>query len=119
GSVYSPYGKLGESMPHPRSYGTMPRFFGKYVRDEKLMNLETAIHKVTALPASRLALKERGLLIPGYYADIVVFNPETIIDRATFAEPHQFAEGVEHVIVNGVWTIKNGKPTNDMGGMLL
>jgi N-acyl-D-amino-acid deacylase len=119
GSVYSPYGKLGESMPHPRSYGTMPRFFGKYVRDEKLMNLETAIHKVTALPASRLALKERGLLIPGYYADIVVFNPETIIDRATFAEPHQFAEGVEHVIVNGVWTINNGKPTNDMGGMLL
>ena len=118
GSVYAPYGKLGESMPHPRSYGTMPRFFGKYVREQKLMNLETAVHKVTALPASRLALKDRCLLLPGYHADIVVFNPETIIDKATFADPHQYATGIEHVFVNGVWTISKGKATGDLGGVL-
>ena len=119
GSVYSPYGKLGESMPHPRSYGTMPRFFGKYVREQKLMNMETAVHKVTALPASRLALKERGLLVPGYHADIVVFNPDTIMDKATFANPHQFPDGIEYVFVNGVLTLANGKGTGDMGGVLL
>lgn len=119
GSVYSPVGKLGESMPHPRSYGTMPRFFGKYVREQRLMNLETAVHKATALPASRLALKERGLLLPGYHADIVVFNPDTIIDKATFANPHQFPDGIEYVFVNGVLTLANGKGTGDLGGVLL
>lgn len=119
GSVYSPYGKLGESMPHPRSYGTMPRFFGKYVREQKLMNMETAVHKVTALPASRLALKERGLLVPGYHADIVVFNPDTIMDKATFANPHQFPDGIEYVFVNGVLTLANGKDTGALGGVLL
>lgn len=119
GSVYSPYGKLGESMPHPRSYGTMPRFFGKYVREQKLMNMETAVHKVTALPASRLALKERGLLVPGYHADIVVFNPDTIMDKATFANPHQFPDGIEYVFVNGVLTLANGKGTGALGGVLL
>lgn len=118
GSVYSPKGKLGESMPHPRSYGTMPRFFGKYVREQKLMNMETAIHKATALPASRLALKERGLLIPGYHADVVVFNPDTIIDNATFAEPHKFATGIEYVFVNGILTIAKGRETGDLGGVL-
>lgn len=119
GSVYSPVGKLGEMMPHPRSYGTMPRFFGKYVREQKLMSLEKAVHKATALPASRLALKDRGLLVPGYRADIVVFNPDTIIDRATFAQPHQFSIGIEHVFVNGIWTIANGKATGKMGGALI
>lgn len=119
GSVYSPYGKLGESMPHPRSYGTMPRFFGKYVREQKLMNMETAVRKVTALPASRLALKERGLLVPGYHADIVVFNPDTIMDKATFANPHQFPDGIEYVFVNGVLTLANGKGTGALGGVLL
>lgn len=119
GSVYSPAGKLGESMPHPRSYGTMPRFFGKYVREQRLMNLETAVHKATALPASRLALKDRGLLIPGYRADIVVFDPDIIIDNATFADPHKFASGIEHVFVNGIWTIKNGKASGEMGGALI
>ncbi|OJV20663.1 MAG: hypothetical protein BGO30_04855 [Bacteroidetes bacterium 41-46] len=119
GSVYSPAGKLGESMPHPRSYGTMPRFFGKYVREQRLMNLETAVHKATALPASRLALKDRGLLIPGYRADIVVFDPDTIIDNATFADPHKFASGIEHVFVNGICTIKNGKASGEMGGALI
>lgn len=118
-SVYSPIGKLSESMPHPRGYGTFPRFLGKYCRDEKLMDLSQAIHKCTALPASRLGLKNRGLLSVGYKADVVVFNPDTIIDRATFADPHQFAAGIEHVIVNGIWTIKDGISTGDMGGQIV
>ena len=117
--VYSPIGKLSESMPHPRGYGTFPRFLGKYCRDEKLMDLSQAIHKCTALPASRLGLKNRGLLSVGYKADVVVFNPDTIIDRATFADPHQFAAGIEHVIVNGIWTIKDGISTGDMGGQIV
>lgn len=117
--VYSPIGKLSESMPHPRGYGTFPRFLGKYCRDEKLMDLSQAIHKCTALPASRLGLKNRGLLSVGYKADVVVFNPDTIIDRATFADPHQFAAGIEHVIVNGIWTIKNGIATGEMGGQIV
>jgi N-acyl-D-amino-acid deacylase len=115
-SAYSPVGKLSESMPHPRAYGTFPRFLGKYCRDERLMDLSQAIKKCTSLPASRLGLKNRGLLNVGYKADIVVFNPDTIIDRATFAQPHQFAAGIEHVLVNGVWSIKNGISTGKMGG---
>ena len=119
GSVYSPNGRLGESMPHPRSYGTFPRFFGKYCRDEKLMSLSEAVHKATALPASRLGLRKRGLLEIGYHADVVVFDYEKIIDTATFANPHQFAKGIEHVFVNGVYTIKEGKPTGKLGGVIL
>lgn len=119
GSVYSPNGRLGESMPHPRSYGTFPRFFGKYCRDEKLMSLSEAVHKATALPASRLGLRKRGLLEIGYHADVVVFDYEKIIDTATFANPHQFAKGIEHVFVNGIYTIKEGKPTGKLGGVIL
>lgn len=119
GSVYSPSGKLGESMPHPRSYGTFPRFLGKYCRDEGIMQLSEAVKKCTSLPASRIGLKDRGLLMPGYMADIVVFNPDTIIDRATYQEPHQFPEGVVDVFVNGVHTISSGRFSGSMGGVLL
>ncbi|MDD2595219.1 MAG: amidohydrolase family protein [Bacteroidales bacterium] len=119
GSVYSPEGVLGESIPHPRSYGTFPRFFEKYVREEKVCDLSTAIYKCTALPASRLLLKERGLLIPSYHADIVVFNPDTIADKSTYDKPHQFPEGIEHVFVNGVWTIKNGRHTGKLAGTIV
>ena len=118
-SAYSPVGKLSEAMPHPRAYGSFPRFLGKYCRDEKLMDLSSAIHKCTALPASRMKLKNRGLLNVGYQADIVVFNPDTIIDRATYENPHQFAAGIEHVFVNGIWTIKNGIATGEMGGQIV
>lgn len=119
GSVYSPEGPLGEMMPHPRSYGTFPRFLGKYVREEKIVDLPTAIYKCTALPASRIGLKERGLLIPGYAADITVFNPATIIDTATFVEPHQFPTGISHVFVNGEWTIRDGAHTGALAGVIL
>lgn len=119
GSVYSPVGPLGNSRPHPRSYGTFPRFLGKYCRDQKLMDLSTAIKKCTSLPASRIGLKNRGVLLPGYQADIVVFNPDTIIDVATYPEPHQFATGINDVIVNGVHTIGAGKALGVLGGVLL
>ena len=119
GSVYSPIGVLSESMPHPRSYGTMPRFLGKYCRDESLMDLGTAIKKCTSLPASRIGLKERGRLLPGLYADIVIFDPATIIDLATYADPHKYPAGISDVFVNGVWTIHNGKPTGKSGGGVL
>jgi N-acyl-D-amino-acid deacylase len=119
GSVYSPEGPLGETMPHPRSYGSFTRFFGKYVREDKICDLSTAVHKATALPASRLHLKDRGLLVPNYAADIVVFNPETIIDLSSFVDPHKFNAGIEHVFVNGVWTIKNGAHTGELAGTVI
>ena len=119
GSVYSPEGPLGETMPHPRSYGSFTRFFGKYVREDKICDLSTAVYKATALPASRLHLKERGLLVPNYAADIVVFNPETIIDLSSFVDPHKFNAGIEHVFVNGVWTIKNGAHTGELAGQVI
>lgn len=119
GSVYSPVGPLSNSRPHPRSYGTFPRFIGKYCRDEKLMDLSLAIKKCTSLPASRIGLKNRGILLPGYQADIVVFNPNTILDTATYPEPHQFATGINDVIVNGIHTIRAGKALGTLGGVLL
>lgn len=119
GSVYSPEGNLGKEMPHPRSYGTFPRFFGKYVREDKICDLQTAVYKCTALPASRLGLKERGLLKEGYAADIVIFNPDTIADLATFQSPHQFPAGIEHVLVNGDHTIAAGKFIGKLNGTIL
>ena len=119
GSVYSPEGPLGKELPHPRSYGTFPRFFEKFVREDKVLDLATAIWKCTGLPASRIKLKERGLLIPGYAADITVFNPETIADLSTYAKPHTFPAGIAHVFVNGVHTIKNGSHTGVLAGVIL
>lgn len=119
GSVYSPEGSLGQELPHPRSYGTFARFFEQFVREKKILDLKTAIWKCTGFPASRMKLKERGLIIPGYAADITIFNPETIADMSTYAQPHTFAKGVEHVLVNGVWTIKNGEHTGELAGVTL
>lgn len=119
GSVYSPYGVLGNTMPHPRSYGTFPRFLGKYCRDQNIISLQEAVKKCTSLPASRIGLKERGSLIPGYFADIVVFDPLKIEDKATFDNPHRFAEGICDVFVNGVWSVSNGKATGESGGGVL
>ncbi len=119
GSVYSPVGVLGDSIPHPRSYGTFPRFFGKYVREDKICSLEEGIRKCTSLPASRLNLKDRGLITPGYAADIVIFIPATITDTATFGEPHQFAKGIDHVLVNGVHTIIDGTYSGKNGGKIV
>ena len=94
-------GPLAGSKSHPRGWGTYPRILGKYVRDEKLMPLEFAIHKMTGLPASNVGLRQRGLLREGYFADITIFDPSTVMDRATFEEPNQYPVGINYVIVNG------------------
>ena len=119
GLVYSPEEVLGQALPHPRSYGTFPRFFEKYVREQKVLDMATAIWKCTGLPASRAHLKERGLLVPGYAADIVVFDPETIADQSTYAKPHVYPKGIHHVFVNGVQAIQDGTHTGALAGKVL
>lgn len=101
-------GPLSEGKPHPRAYGSFPRILGRYVREVKLLTLEEAIRKMTSLPAQRVGLKERGILKPGFYADIVLFDPKTVIDKATFEDPHQYSEGIDLVLVNGVPVWKDG-----------
>ncbi|MDZ7330784.1 MAG: D-aminoacylase [candidate division KSB1 bacterium] len=119
GNAISPTGKLAEGKPHPRYYGTFPRVLGKYCREENLFDLATAIKKMTSMPAEKLGLKKRGYLREGYFADITIFNPETIVDTATFVKPHQLPVGIEYVIVNGKVTIKNGKHTGELAGEIL
>ena len=101
---------------HPRAYGNFARLLGKYVREEKIIPMEEAIHKLTSLPASRLKLKDRGALKTGYFADIVIFDPEKIGDLATYDEPHQYSVGMVHVFVNGGHVLKKGKHTGAMPG---
>ncbi|MCO6478240.1 MAG: D-aminoacylase [Phaeodactylibacter sp.] len=105
-----------QSNPHPRAYGNFARLLGKYVREEQAIPLEEAIRKLTSQPADNLKIRKRGLLKPGYYADIVVFDPATIADKATFEAPHQYAVGVRHVFVNGVQVLKDGEPTGATPG---
>ena len=109
-------GPLAGSKSHPRGWGTYPRILGHYVRDEHLMPLEFAIHKMTGLPASNVGLKERGLLRQGYFADITIFDPKTVIDRATFEEPNQYPVGINFVIVNGQISVDGGQRTSAVAG---
>ena len=115
----APEGILSRSHPHPRAYGTFPRILRKYVRAEKRLTLEDAIRKFSALPAQRMRIGDRGVLKVGMWADVVVFDPETIRDRATFAQPHQLAEGMRWVLVNGVPIIADGKATGARPGKVL
>jgi len=115
----SPEGPFLKSNPHPRAYGTFARFLGKYVRDEKVTTLPDAVRRLAALPAENWHLTGRGHLAPGYAADIVVFDPATISDHATFEKPHQFATGVKHVWVNGVQALKDGEPTGEKPGQVV
>ncbi len=115
----SPEGLLGQEHPHPRAYGTFPRILRKYVREEKKLALEDAIRKFSALPAQRMRLTDRGVLKAGMWADVVVFNPATIKDTATFAEPNQLAQGMDYVLVNGVPVIEQGKMTGARPGKVL
>ena len=115
----APDGLLGQEHPHPRAYGTFPRILRRYVREEKKLHLEEAIRKFTALPAERMRLADRGVLKAGMWADIVVFDPATITDRATFANPNQLSEGMHYVLVNGVPVIDDGKATNALPGKVL
>jgi N-acyl-D-amino-acid deacylase len=112
-------GLLGKEFPHPRAYGTFPRVLRKYVREERRMRLEEAIRKFTSLPASRMRLDDRGVLKAGMWADIVVFDPETITDRATFSAPKQLSVGMQWVLVNGVPVVADGAATNALPGRVL
>ena len=105
-----------EDSTHPRTYGSFARLLGKYVREEKTMPLGEAIRKLAALPADNLSLKGRGYLKPGYFADIAIFNPDTIQDHATFEKPHQYATGMKHVFVNGKMVLKDGEATGATPG---
>jgi dihydroorotase/N-acyl-D-amino-acid deacylase len=115
----SPEGILGQSHPHPRAYGTFPRILSKYVREEKVLALEDAIRKFSALPAQRMRLTDRGVLKAGMWADVVIFDPATVRDRATFDNPNQLSEGMEYVLVNGVPVIDQGKMTGSLPGKVL
>ena len=112
-------GVLGREHPHPRAFGTFPRILRKYVREEKLLTLEDAIRKFTSLPAGRMRFADRGVLKAGMWADVVVFDPETVRDLATFDQPNQLSEGMRFVLVNGVPVIEDGKMTNALPGKVL
>jgi N-acyl-D-amino-acid deacylase len=115
----SPEGILGQEHPHPRAYGTFPRILRKYVREDKALTLEDAIRKFSALPAQRLRLTDRGVLKAGMWADIVIFDPSSIRDLATFENPNQLSQGMEYVLVNGVAVIDAGKMTGALPGKVL
>ena len=115
----APEGVFLKSNPHPRAYGSFARLLGKYVRDEKLITLEEAIRKLAALPAHNMGIDGRGELKEGFYADVVVFDPETIQDHATFIDPHQYATGMLHVFVNGEQVLKNGEHTGATPGRVV
>jgi N-acyl-D-amino-acid deacylase len=112
-------GPLAGSKSHPRGWGSYPRILGRYVRDEKLLSLEAAVHKMTGAPAARVGLRDRGLLREGMWADITIFDPAKVIDRATFESPNQYPTGIEYVIVNGEIAVNKGQRTTALAGMVL
>ena len=118
GSI-APEGDFLKNNPHPRAYGNFARLLGKYVREEKVIPLEEAIYKLTSLSANKLKIKKRGLLKEGYYADVVIFDPNTISDHATFGNPHQLATGMQHVFVNGIQVLNEGEHTGATPGKVV
>jgi N-acyl-D-amino-acid deacylase len=119
GSALAIEGPLASGTPHPRSFGTFPRVLGHYCRDERVMTLETAVHKMTAMPARRLQLVGRGLIATGAFADLVAFDPATVADTATFTKPHQYPVGIPHVVVNGTFVVRDGQHTGALPGRVL
>ena len=112
-------GRFLQWSNHPRAYGSFARLLGRYVRDEKVIPLEEAVRRLTSLPANNLRLQRRGLLEPGYFADVVVFDPERIQDHATYDDPHRYATGVEHVAVNGALALRDGEHTGALPGRVV
>jgi N-acyl-D-amino-acid deacylase len=119
GSARAPYGLLGQGKPHPRSYGTFPRVLGKYVRQEKILSLTDMIKKITSVPARKFGFEKRGIVQEGNYADLVVFDEDRVIDKATFIEPHRYPEGIAHVVINGRTVVSDGKHTGELAGRVL
>jgi len=118
GSI-APVGVFLLSQPHPRSYGTFARVLGRFVRGERAASLEDVVRRMTGFPAKNLKLDRRGLLREGFYADVVAFDPATISDHATYAEPHRYATGVAHVLVNGAHVLRDGEHTGARPGRVL
>jgi N-acyl-D-amino-acid deacylase len=118
-SAAAPYGPLGKGKPHPRTYGTFPRALGKYVREEKVVPLAEMIRKMTSMPARKFRLAGRGIIEQGAAADLVVFNPDTVADRATWSDPHQYPLGIEAVIVNGTLVVDHGTHSGQPAGRIL
>lgn len=116
---FAPEGPFLKANPHPRAYGNFARLLGKYVRDEKIITLQEAVRKLTSLPAETFKIKQRGRLKKGYFADIAIFDPARIQDKATFDKPHQYASGMIHVFVNGVHTLKDGEHTGARAGRVV
>ncbi len=119
GNAVAPTGITSQGKPHPRFYGTFARVLGRYVRDEGLIPIETAIRKMTGASAAALGLADRGVLRAGAAADVTIFDPATIAERATYADPHQFAVGVDTVLVNGVAVLRAGAHTGATPGKML
>lgn len=119
GKAVSPRGRFAGLHPHPRYYGAFPRVLGRYVRERKVIDLVSAIRKMTSLPAQKIGLRDRGVLALGKVADVVVFDPNTVADQATYSEPHHFPVGIKYVIVNGVEVISAGKHTGQYPGQLI
>jgi N-acyl-D-aspartate/D-glutamate deacylase len=120
GNCVAPYGVVGQGMPHPRFYGTFPRILSRYVREQKVLPLELAIHKMTGATARALKLKDRGVLREGFCADVVIFDPNDFTDRATYADPHQFPSGARtSVVVNGTFVVDNATHTGELPGRVL
>ena len=115
----APEGVFLKSNPHPRAYGTFARVLGQYARDEQALPLAQAVRQLSALPAANLRLTDRGRLLPGYFADVVVFDPAAVQDHATFAQPHQYSTGVQHVLVNGIPVLRNGDHTGARPGRVV
>ena len=112
-------GPMAKGVPHPRSYGAFPRILGRFVRDLKAIELEQAIYKMTGMPAAKLRLNDRGLIKPGLAADLVIFDPAEISDQATYDNPHQYADGIFHVIVNGDLVVQEAAHTGARPGRIL
>ncbi|NIP80996.1 MAG: amidohydrolase family protein [Gemmatimonadetes bacterium] len=119
GSALATEGPLATGTPHPRNFGAFPRVLGHYVREKQVLPLERAIEKMTAAPAQRVGLADRGRIAPGMAADLVAFDPDRIADRATYQEPHRYAVGIHHVMVNGRLVLRDAEDTGERPGRAL
>ncbi len=119
GSAYTPGSRHSKGLPHPRNYGAFPRVLGRYVREQKVLTLEEAVWKMTGRPAGRLGWKDRGLIREGYRADLVILDPETVKDEATYTDPHRYPTGIFHVMVNGRLVVQDGRQTDARPGTVL
>jgi N-acyl-D-amino-acid deacylase len=118
-TAVAPYGILSRGKPHPRYYGSFVRVLGKYAREEKIFPLSKAIQKMTSMTARKFKLHKRGQITDGYFADLVVFSPDKVIDCATWKEPHQYPKGINHVLVNGQIVVTQGNHTGALPGKIL